>query len=116
MATGIIGQPTESLIGGAKYSVLRPASTTTSDTFAITASASHVVFALGGRADLSGLYLVTSSGGGSPACVVLAIPEVTSHDITVDVSTRYQVTFNHTISRQITYFDIALVGTPLEFA
>lgn len=116
MATGMISQPAESLIGGAKYSVLRPASSTTSDTFAITASASHVVFALGGRADLSGLYLVTSSSGGAPACVVLATPTSATSDITVDVSTRYQVTFNHTISRQITYFDIALAGTPLELA
>ena len=104
----------DALFAGVKIGVLRPASATTSDTFSITASASHILFALGGRTDLSGLYLVTSSSGGAPACVVLATPASATTGITVDVSTRYQVTFNHDTSRQITYFDIALSGGLLE--
>lgn len=106
----------DALFGGVKIGVLRPDAATTSDTFAISASASHILYALGGRADLSGLYLVTSSSGGAPAVVVLATPASATTGITVDVSTRYQVTFNHVTSRQITYFDIALAGDLLEFA
>lgn len=116
MANGMISQPIESILSDAKFGILRPAAATTSDTFAITASASHILYALGGRADLSGLYLVTSSSGGAPAVVVLATPASATTGITVDVSTRYQVTFNHDTSRQITYFDIALAGDLLEFA
>lgn len=116
MASGMIEQPVESLLGKAKFGTLRPDVATTSDTFAIDASASHILFALGGRADLSGLYLVTSSSGGAPAVVVLATPASATTGITTDVSTRYQVTFNHSTSRQITYFDIALSGDLLEFA
>ncbi len=93
-----------------KFKYIDVGSNTTSDTFAVSNYGRRILLCIDSRSELSGLFLIATTGGGGVSCNNLGNTSLGT-GLTFDVSTNNRLKISHT-SRLIIYIDVALTNSP----